>query len=1114
MLKLGSVLFKKLNESFSIVWIDSTDGAERIDIYKVPAEYKVTMPTESCTSAYYSRRTTYYYGNEELIRTVQATKHMVLSAGGKTETKLDMSSGKIKLVQEKVMKSVDLKCIITMYDGALESEIYETVDCKIVLDNINAKQNLCPEPVDISSFTQYALSTGKRVDTSNAEFYPLSYLKATYPIEHIEDNDFVVVKSMEEAKQRLEAFKVAPTKIKAIDVETTGTDIGIYGKDFITGVVLSWSTTESTYYPFRQKGCSYNLPIEFIGEILNVVNNQPDDVKIVTYNGKFEKQAFWKENPCYLRHSSLIGDFCDVSKLPVLPTYELRIDADAYFLSVLLNPKQAKGLHTLKSEAFVADGKFYLELSNIFKDKKNIRFDVLTPDIIRYYACPDTANTIKVYVRLLALLPKDEFAVFELENQMLRVTAINEFYGLRANVELLQEKYDNEIYKVQLLGDTFRNMHRTTKNINSADVRRDIIYNKLRCPVLVRTKTFQPSTSKEAIKQIIEDGTIRDYDEENVPEDIVDTYGNPIVKGVSLASNRYPSLVILQEYAKVQKESGAYKRLLSKLERDRIVFYLNQVGAGSGRQTSDAHQYSDGMKEVIVADSNHHYLWSSDYKQVELRILAYIAGQQDLIELEKDPSVDIHRAIASIILQKEMWAITAKERKKNKSVNFGIVYLMSAYGLAKRLYGPKYTDEELISCVDAITDFYNGMPYVKQYIEHNKEFVKREGYIATQMGRRRLFPEVFNPTITKREMSVIERAANNTPIQGFGADLLKRAEVNIDSYIRMKGWDELIDCDGVMLPKVRIMLSIHDEVLLSSHESVPIEEIITMFKVCMEINVKGAPPFYSAPAMVPNWYAGKNAVYEVDLLFRDKVIDEWKKGNRILHVESYVDDLNAYRSERLNEYMDGLISEYKTVEEVSKHVRHPELTHTLLEVYLGEKEVGKKQHEEEIYEATRRYMEGAKKKQEIGDSKTQEANEDESIKLSFSKSVESYTYTDQTGELILEEIEDAFEEVDKDMNTVDDTPVDAIDILPSRKGHVQFTMKEALIDLNGCETLQYAEPIRIAIDKLGREDAFYRVVYVYKGKIAPTSTLIDYKDKVAVEDIFTRFEKGELYVTG
>ena len=151
-----------------------------------------------------------------------------------------------------------------------------------------------------------------------------------------------------------------------------------------------------------------------------------------------------------------------------------------------------------------------------------------------------------------------------------------------------------------------------------------------------------------------------------------------------MISNRYPSLILLQSYNKARKELGAFKRIKKRSYRDRVYFYIMSDGADSDRQTSDAHQYSDAMKSIILSDSPDHYLISCDYSQVELRVLAYVYGEQELIDMQFNPNIDIHRAIIQRITGKEMWDISAEERKERKSTNFGVVYGMTEYGLVKR----------------------------------------------------------------------------------------------------------------------------------------------------------------------------------------------------------------------------------------------------------------------------------------------------------------------------------------------------------------------------------------------------------------------------------------------
>lgn len=893
MRKFGTVLLKDTNQVYEVVWYGSKAGFERLDVIEDISEYNETN-TSNCIASYYKKQQEKYYGDTDLIKRIFRNISEASTFRGESRQEIDVKEGNVEILQLNENEALGYKCFSVMVRGLYERQYYETPDMVIDYDLIESNVNNEASPINMPDYVSFGLVDAKVIrESSSGDYYSEEYLRAKYPLEHMDDYDIVVVDSMEMALKRLEQFKNAPTKVKAVDLETTGLEWFMYGKDVIVGIVLSWNENEGTYYPFRQEAFKYNLPISFMQTILDVVNDQPSDVMIIGHNAKVEKQGIWKEDVNYVGNSDYAREWDEAWLEHALVNPNLRIDGDSMLLSILCNPVFKKGVHSLKSLAYRIRGKFFLELQDIFKDKKNIKFNILPENMVKLYACMDTANTIAVWNHLIKKLPPDEMGILALESRMVEITAANEFYGMRTRTDVLVKSLENEEYKVKMLGDMFREIHKTSANINSNNVRRDIFYNKLRCPVEVKTKTGAPSTSNVALKRIVELGTKKEYDENRVPADIVDMNNAVVVKGTALAANRYPSLVILEQYAKSMKELGAFRRIERKSVRGRVMFSLNQAGAATGRATSDAHQYSDGMKKLIVADSDDYYLWSADFKQIELRILAYLAGQEDLIELERNPDVDIHRAVLSIITKKPIWAISAEERKKGKSTNFGVVYMMSAFGLAKKNAGPAYTDGDLIEAMQSINGFYNGLPKIKEFVHSNEVSVKKNGYMKTKFKRYRYFKEILDPTLDPKSVASKVRAANNTPVQGFGADYLKIVQCNINDYIKKKGWDKKVESDGVMLPLVRIMLPIHDEVLVSSHKSIPHEEIITMFKVCMEMKINGAPPFFSAPAMVNSWYDGKLDKYEIDLRFRDQIVEAWDNGKtRLLHAESFCDEFD------------------------------------------------------------------------------------------------------------------------------------------------------------------------------------------------------------------------------
>lgn len=1098
MQKFGTVSFSKSNELFYLVWYTSIGGVERIDIIENLNEYDL-IDTSDCVAAYFRKTTELVYGDSTVVEELLRTKRNALMFNGKCTQDIDTSSGKFRVVQEKQDQSIGMYYKVIQEDGYNVYEEYSTPECKIVIDTIKSDSGVDIPPLNIKQYkTLNSILGSTEMQVELAEYYSLEHLKAKYPLAHIEENDFVVVGSTEEARERLTRWANAPTKVKAIDLETTGVEWNAFGKDVLTGVVMSYDTDESTYYPFRQENFQFNLDLKFLEEILNAVNTQSEDVVIVAHNAKVELQGIWKEDINYVKNSEYAVAYAEKYGGTLgLVNPKLRIDADSMILSILQNPIFRRGTHALKSSVQRIENKFYLELSDVFVDHKSISFNVLPEEIVRYYACPDTANTIKVYNHLIRLLPKDELGVLALEGRLLRVTAQNEFFGLREDRKTLIDAIENNIFVTDMLKRRFQEIHRVSANINSNDVRRDIFYNKLRCKVEVRTKTGKPATSRVALKRLIETGVIKNPKLETAPPSLVDLHGKVVVKGSDLISNRYPSLVLLEQYALKEKELGALKRLERNTRQGRVTFRLNQSGAATGRQTSDAHQYSDTMKSLVLADSEEHLLWSVDFKQVELRILAFLAGQEDLIELERDMNIDIHRAILSIITGKPIWQISAKERKLGKSTNFGVVYKMSAYGLAKKNAGPAFTDEDLKLAEKSILDFYNGLPKIKQLTLRNEEELRRDGYVKTRFNRYRYFKEILDPTVPESNKRAMVRAGNNTPVQGFGADYLKMVEITMQEYIDSKGWDEKVECNGVYLPKVRIMLSIHDELLVSSHKSIPVEELIIMFKECMEMEIEGAPPFFAAPALIDNWYLGKKDAYEIDLPFRDKIIEAWNKEKKsLLTVENYLNDLNNFRAVRLKDYMEDLVSKFKTVEAVAEHVVHPELTHTLISSFY--KECEGLSHLDSIKKAVECYMERRdvlkENIEEMQHIQAEDLEEDFSILEEFN-SIDKFIDLDENGELIVEEDE---EDDGEDDVILYETQASVVVEEP----RYLFMLDEVVIDLSSyVATDSVAEMINQEIAKLSKKNGSYKVVYFIQKKLIKTELKIDY-DVAALDRIF------------
>lgn len=1043
--------------TFDIVWY--VDGSnERIDITWDIVNYN-PVNTENCYASYLTGAIPMIYGHRGIVQSLQRIKSEASTLLVAEEKDVSFVDGQILFNIVKESPNGDTKFHKVLTNGKVSEEHYFTPEGSLDITNItNALYNHKDKPVNYSLYEQLQVfrnKNGKKHVSRN--YYTADELLSMYPqVAHVLDNDYVVIESYDEAVERLKIWADSTQQLKSFDIESTDTDWGPTSQCRITGVFLGLGIEWSTYFPFRQDNFEYNLPIEFLRVIFDTINSQPEypTVILLAHNVKFEIEGFYQE----------FREF-------------VRFDIDTMLLAILANPVVRKGTHTLKALAANVDNKFYLSLTDIFIGK--VQFNVLTPDIVKLYGCPDATSPAKIYPELLKKIPRDEYFVLQLEMKMPVIKAMNEFYGLRLNQDLLDEYLYDVDLDVEKLTSVFKTMHRTTKNINSADVMRDILYNQLRAKVEVYTDKGLPATSKQAVSSIVRKGAKMKVEHQYQLEDLISNDGKTVlVKGDEMNKNAYPSLVLYQKLKLIQRDQQSLKRLKSKSVAGFFKFYINQSGAGSNRQTSDAHQFNDKMKACAISDSPHHGLVSCDWKQVELRILAGMAKQNDLIELERDPNVDIHRAILSIIKKKPMYLISEEERKAGKSVNFGVVYMMSEWGLAGRDFGPGYTKAQLAEERQKITDFYNGLPNIKEFVNNNDKKIRENGYIKTLFKYYRFFPEVFDPDVTEKQLKKIVRQGNNTPVQGTGAQMLKIVECNIWEYIKSKGWHKEKDYDGLMLPMVRMILPIHDEILLSYDKSIPKEEIVKMFKECMELEIDGMPPFFAAPSFAENWDQAHSATYELDLGLRDKVVEEYKKGNYLLTGHDYLKVITDYRNGVIKNYIEGLIDKYKTVDEVTKHVTDDNLTHVLIETEIpNSKERKELTHEERIRESVRRYMENY-----VPDVSSKAMADDEEAKedrMSIEDWAEEVAVQiDAYGDIVeTEEHDDEYFTGSYEFEEDEDTD----------ECRVLYAQKECIVDFSG-----FGEKEFDAFKELCKPTGYYDVIIMQNGKMVQTPFKIDW----------------------
>ena len=802
------------------------------------------------------KRKTYQYGNKAVYNAYQDLLDRAHNIKADEVKESSWSNGKYVTKITKERKDLNFVQETTLVNGVYNVDTIilgqETLTVFVTGEVYGVKL----DPINFDEYEEVSIVKGSDKEFTTP-YIPLNILKQRYDLTHISKKNTKVVTTAEEARERLYAWRDKDSTVKGFDTETTGTDVDMYGEDKLVGIILAEDKDTSTYYPFRHEEFD-NLPKEFLDELMEIVISQQD--KLVAHNKKFDRKVMKKEG------------------------YDLLIRWDTMLLSFILNPVIEKGAHALKELMLKLNGLKFLELSEIFVSEKLIDFSKLPIDIVEYYACPDGYNVIELFEDLYAKLPVYQRALFEKECQLADLKADQEYYGMRVDVKKYAKNYENCNYVLDMLLKVFRELTHIDGNINSPVVLSDLLYNKMHCKVLLRTKTGKASTSGAAIQKL---ANLKTDKPSSFNKDLVDLHGNVVIKAKELAESKYPALVVLNKYREYNKRKTAfYARFERTMKTGRIFFWINQNGAASGRQSSPMHQLPPELKEVMLSDFDDRDLWGPDFSQIELRMIAYLADEPDLIELCKDPENDIHRIIGSLISGLEMWEITAKMRSEGKRRNFGVVYLISEYGLAGQIFGPGYTKEQVEYCKNQLDAFYKRFKRITKFIRENGDFVREKGYMMTRgYNRIRYFKEILDPDIPARRKASLVRQANNLPVQGTAADLLKICEVNMFYYIRQKGWYK----EDKGIPLVRPMLSIHDEILISAHESIPEEEIIEMIKVCMEVPVEGAPPFFVAPAKMDNWEGHNDDSLAIPVLYRDKLIEDYRKtGKSIFQTSKYM----------------------------------------------------------------------------------------------------------------------------------------------------------------------------------------------------------------------------------
>ena len=528
-------------------------------------------------------------------------------------------------------------------------------------------------------------------------------------------------------------------KVFSLDTETTGTD-PITAK--LVGMSFSCKENEAFYIPVPQDDSKAK---ETVKKIKPLVEN-PASLK-VGQNMKYDIIMLARYG------AEVRGEMFDTMVAHYVIQPELRHNMD-YLAEIYLNYR------TIHIEELIGE-----------KKKGQKKMSDLTPQEIYKYACEDADVTLKLKNILEKELQEknDEKLFREIEMPLVPVLAQMEMNGARIDTAALKNISEELSAKMQAIETEIYALAGTEFNISSPRQVGDILFNRLQLiEKAKKTKSGQYSTSEEVLESM---------------------------------RHKHPIVEKILDYRGLKKLLTTYVDALPQLinpETGKIHTSFNQTVTATGRLSSS----NPNLQNIPVRDENGREIrrafipddgclfFSADYSQIELRIMAHMSGDKGMVEAFRSGE-DIHTDTAAKVYKVPAAEVTKAMRSKAKTANFGIIYGISAFGLAERMGVDRREAKELID------EYFKTYPGIKAYIEKSVDDAKRNGYAETLFHRKRFLPDINSHNAVVRGYA--ERNAVNAPIQGTAADIIKVAMINIHNRLKREGL------------KAQMIIQVHDE---------------------------------------------------------------------------------------------------------------------------------------------------------------------------------------------------------------------------------------------------------------------------------------------------------------
>jgi DNA polymerase-1 len=542
--------------------------------------------------------------------------------------------------------------------------------------------------------------------------------------------------------------RLAAAELFAFDTETTSLD---YMAAEIVGVSFCIEPGKAAYVPLAHDyaGAPDQLSREAVLGKLKGLLEDPAAAK-VGHHLKYDAHVLANHGIALagMRYDSMLESY-------VLNSTATRHDMDSCARRYL-------GVETIHYEDVAGRG------------AKQISFSQVAIDTAAEYSAEDADITLQLHRVLwegLAKEPTLRKLYEEIEQPLVPVLFRMEHHGVLVDRDTLRRQ-GGEIAK--RLGELEQEAHEAAGqpfNLDSPKQLQEILFNKLNLPTVRKTPKGQPSTAEDVLEELAQAYTL--------PRIILE------YRGLAKLKSTYTDKLPGQVDARTGRVHTSYHQAVAvtgRLSSSDPNLQNIPIRTPEGRR----------IRQAFIAPPGH-LLLAADYSQIELRIMAHLSGDRSLLDAFAADR-DIHQATAAEVLGVATDEVTAEQRRAAKAINFGLIYGMSAFGLARQLGSDRATAQEYVD------RYFERYPGVKRYMDETRESARERGYVETVFGRRLYLPDIRSRN--RQQQQYAERSAINAPMQGTAADIIKRAMITVDDWIQRER------------PGARLVMQVHDELVL------------------------------------------------------------------------------------------------------------------------------------------------------------------------------------------------------------------------------------------------------------------------------------------------------------